>query len=70
MRMKHAEVVRPNYGKRSDPSTLPGWARCCREVVELCELNSDFRRNVEGATDPVYKRVLIQQARLVVREVI
>ena len=46
---------------------LPGWAVRCPEVVQLCERHSEFRDNVMKATDPVYKRVLIQKARNIIR---
>ena len=61
--MKMLDVVKPSHGE------LPGWARRCPEVVQLCQVNMEFRRNVLTATHPVYKRVLIQKARSVVREV-
>ena len=50
-----------------NPTVLPRWARRCREVVSLCCVNMEFRRNVVNATDPRYKRILIQKARQVVR---
>ena len=62
MRMKHAKVFNP-------PSVLPGWARRCQDVVTVCESNSMFRRNVMGATDPRYKQILVQEARIICRKV-
>ena len=59
--MRHAEIVKPNHGNTFDSGTLPGWARRSREVVQLCEVNSNFRRNVQTATDARYKRILIQE---------
>ena len=50
-----------------DPSILPIWALSCREVVSLCCVNMEFRRNVVNATDPRYKRILIQKARQICR---
>ena len=46
---------------------LPAWAQRCPEVVKLCEIDMEFRRNVLNATDPRYKRILIQKARQTVR---
>ena len=67
--MKHAEVFEGNHGNDFDSSSLPGWARRCREVVQLCRINMEFKRNVETARDPVYKRILIKRARSVCRAV-
>ena len=67
--MKHTEITKPAHGNDFDSSSLPGWARRCREVVMLCDCNPEFRRNVEGARDPVYKRILVQRARSVCRAV-
>ena len=64
---KHAEVYKPDHGRVFSPEKLPGWAQRCPEVVTLCESNSQFKRNVLNATDPRYKRVLIQKARQIVR---
>ena len=69
MRMKHAEVFKPNHAHVFDPGTLPGWARRCGEVVQLCRINMEFRRNVLNATDSKYKRILIQRAREICRGV-
>ena len=49
---------------------LPGWARRCSEVVQLCEVNSGFRDSVMKATDPRFKRVLISKAREVIRKTV
>ena len=65
--MKHTENMKPTHGNDFDSSSLPGWARRSPEVVMLCDCNPEFRRNVEDATDAVYKRILIQKARLVCR---
>ena len=46
---------------------LPGWAERCPEVVQLCGVNSRFRDSVMSATDPRFKRVLIIEARRVIR---
>lgn len=54
-------------GKMTDD--LPGWAVRCSEVVQLCKVNIGFRNSVMSATDPKFKRVLIQKARAVVREI-
>ena len=68
MKALHAKVSRPPHGKVMGASSpLPGWAQRCPEVVTLCESNSQFKRNVLNATDPRYKRVLIQKARQIVR---
>ena len=56
MKRLHADVVKPTHGNDFDSSSLPGWARRCREVVQLCRINMEFKRNVETARDPVYKR--------------
>ena len=66
---KHTEITKPTHGNDFDSSSLPGWARRCREVVQLCRINMEFKRNVETARDPVYKRILIKRARSVCRAV-
>ena len=69
MKRLHADVVKPKHGNDFDSSSLPGWARRCSEVVQLCRINMEFKRNVEGARDPRYKRILIREAREVSRKV-
>ena len=49
-----------------NPKLLPSWARRCVEVAQLCEINVAFRKHVQSATDPEYKRILIRKAREVV----
>ena len=67
--MKHAEVMKPTHGNDFDSSSLPRWARRCPEVVMLCDCNPEFKRNVESATEAVYKRFLVKRAREIVRSV-
>ena len=66
--MKHAQTFNPKHAHIFNPGILPGWARRCREVVKLCEINREFLRNVLCARDPRYKRILIQKAREICRK--
>ena len=69
MKQFHGQVFRPDHGQPVG-SGLPGWARRCPEVKSLCEIDAAFRNCVITATDPVYKRVLIQKARSVIRGIV
>ena len=66
-RERAARAVSCELNPNFNPTILPGWARRRREVVSLCCINTQFRQNVISATDPRYKRILIQKARQVCR---